>query len=184
MANFRLRPTLCIQCGESIRQPATGRPRGICLSRQCERAAAAERQRIRRRKQAGISISPFMDAVPPAPRGGRDPLALRLAKQLAGREWPGVSLTSTELQALVVAIQAGATSRFTLESLVHGQQPAGGWIQPITDTARESLVNLLRRAPSPSPPEPRSPEVKEVEEVAMDAGLALDPITGAWVRHR
>lgn len=184
MPGSRLRPTLCLQCGEPIRQPTTGRRREICANRQCERAAAAERQRIRRRKRAGIPISPFMDAAPPAPRGGRDPLALRLAKQLALCEWPGVSLTPTELQTLVAAIRAGATTRFAIESLAHGQHPPGDWIQPISNAARESLADLLRRAPSPALPERRAPEVRDLEEVALDAGLALDPITGAWVRRR
>jgi hypothetical protein len=125
-----------------------------------------------------------MDAAPPAPRGGRDRLPLRLAKQLAGREWPGASLTATELQALVAAIQAGANSRFAIESLARGQQPSGAWIQPISDETRESLLALLLRLPPPNPPERRTLEVKDVEDVAADAGLVLDPITGAWVRRR
>jgi hypothetical protein len=184
MPSSRIRPTLCLQCGEPIRQPATGRRREICALRKCERAAAAERQRIRRRRAAGIAVSPFMDSAPPAPRGGRDPLVVRLAKQFAAESFPGVALTAGELQALVEAVQAGAASRFALDRLASGSPPSGSWIRPVEEATRAALTQLLQRVPVEPPSRPIQPEVKEVEDVALDAGLVLDPRTGAWVRRR
>jgi hypothetical protein len=174
---------LCRQCGEPIRQPPTGRRREICTDRACERAAAAERQRIRRRRQAGIIISPFMDSAPPAPRGGRDTLVVRLAKQLASRVSPEITPTATDLEALVHAVRAGAASRFALERLA-GDSPPGDWISDVPAATRTELARLLARAPLARPVTPAPPEVKEVQEVAADAGLVLDPRTGAWVRRR
>jgi hypothetical protein len=174
---------LCVQCGEPIRQPVTGRRREICTRRECERAAAAERQRLRRRRDAGIAISPFMDSAPPAPRGGRDSLVVRLAKELGARAFPDVILSAADVQSLVDAVKAGATTRFTLKCLASGS-PSGAWIRPVENATRAQLSQLLQRAPVGPPPRPAPPEVKDVEDVALDAGLVLDPRTGAWVRRR
>jgi hypothetical protein len=153
------------------------------MDKACARGAAAERQRIRRRRQAGIVLSPFMDSASPAPRGGRGALVVRLAKQLASQLFPEVTLTAPELEALVDAVKAGATSRHTLECLA-GDRPPGDWIGEVSAATRIELAHLLARAPLAPPVRPAPPEVKEVQEVAIDAGLVLDPQTGAWVRRR
>jgi hypothetical protein len=120
-----------------------------------------------------------MDSAPPAPRGGRDSLVVRLAKELGARAFPDVILSAAEVQSLVEAVKAGATTRFTLECLA-----SGSWIRPVENATRAQLSQLLQRAPVGPPPRPAPPEVKDVEDVALDAGLVLDPRTGAWVRRR
>ena len=108
---------------------------------------------------------------------------MRLAKQLASRVLPEITLTAPELEALVDAVKAGATSRHTLECLA-GDRPPSDWIGEVPATTRTELALLLARAPLAPPVRPAPPEVKEVQEVAIDAGLVLDPRTGAWVRRR
>jgi hypothetical protein len=132
---------------------------------------------------AGIVVPPFMDSAQPAPAGGRDRLAVRLAKQLAAREWPGVVLSSDELAAITAAVTAGIGSRYGLECAVKGQPP-GSWIRPLSADSREVLAKLLERAPAEPPSPPALPEMRELEDVVADAGMVLDPRTGSWVRRR
>jgi hypothetical protein len=111
-------------------------------------------------------------------------LVVRLAKQLASRVFPEVALTASELEALVDGVRAGASSRYALERLAGGGPPPGDWMGGIDAASRIELARLLERVPIAPPARPVPPEVKDVEDVAIDAGLTLDPRTGAWVRRR
>jgi hypothetical protein len=122
-----------------------------------------------------------MDSAEPAPRGGHDRLAIRLAKQIAEREWPGRSLAPEELSALVAAVYAGVTSRYALECVANGRPAPESWMRSVPSTISVVLAALLERTP---PPVRRPPDFREVDEVAADAGLVPDPRTGAWVRRR
>jgi hypothetical protein len=86
---------------------------------------------------------------PPAPRGGRDSLARRLAKQLAARAWPQITPTMVELAALEVAVRHGATGAEHIEVTVRGRKSRRCSPLPVPKETRAALRGLLKRVDAP-----------------------------------
>lgn len=92
----RRRPSgACPHCGRPLEQPATGRPRLRCGDPVCDRAAAAERQARRLRRQQGLPAS-----FPAQPGGGRRALLARAAARWTASYLPNVELADGDLQAV------------------------------------------------------------------------------------
>ena len=164
----------CLYCWAPLQQRASGRPRRICGSAACLRAADAERRRIQRRREAGLQTVTRRIAEP-APRGGRDPLIRRLARQLARELWPAITLTPTDIDALIIAMQAGLETGWKVrEALARGAReglPPASWAI-LDGLAQKAAAHRL------------DAETEREREVYADAGLVMDVSTGAWVRRR
>jgi hypothetical protein len=163
----------CLYCWAPLDQHSRGRPRRICRSPACRRAADAERRRILRRRKAGLQ-SVSRRAAEPLRRGGRDPLVRRLARQLALEVWPSVVPSSADLDDLAVAIQAGLESARKIRDALRKDAA------PLPQSVWETLVRLTRQASLNQSDQ----DHELVRAVYEDAGLVIDPHTGAWVRRR
>ena len=164
----------CLYCWVAITPRLSGRPRRICGSQECRRAADAERRRIQRRRAAGLQTVTRRVAEP-VQRGGRDPLIRRLAKQLAHEIWPGVPATREDIDAVVDAMRNGLDTSWRLRDAT-----ANGRLAGLSASARDSLERFHARAASIQ----EMAEEEKTREVYAEAGLSVDPSTGAWVRRR
>ncbi len=111
----------------------------------------------------------------PVQRGGRDPLIRRLAKQLAHEIWPGVPVTNEDIDAVVEAMRNGLDTSWRLRDAT-----ANGRLAGLSASARDSLERFHERAASIQ----EMAEEEKTREVYAEAGLSVDPSTGAWVRRR
>jgi hypothetical protein len=107
--------------------------------------------------------------------GGRDPLIRRLAKQLVLEVWPSVAPTPADIDDLIVAIQAGLESAWKIRDALRKDPPS--WLP---QAVWETLLRLTRQALAAQGDE----EDERARDVYADAGLIIDPRTGAWVRRR
>ncbi len=164
----------CLYCWAAITPRASGRPRRICGSQACRRAADAERRRIQRRRAAGLQTVTRRVAEP-VERGGRDPLIRRLAKQLAREIWPGVPASREDLDAVIEAMRNGLDTSWRLRDAT-----ANGHLAGLSASAQDGLERLHARAASIQ----KIAEEEETREAYAKAGLSVDPSTGSWVRRR
>ena len=108
----------------------------------------------------------------PAPRGGHEPLIRRLARQLAVEAFLHASATAEELDALELAIQAGAVTTDDIERLVKGRDPtAYPPLEPVTPEARTRLKRLIERNIANDPILERHRQL--MAELRQDPGRAL-----------
>ena len=123
---MRPKPERCAQCQAPIEQARPPDDRARCVYRQtADRKAAAERLRVHRRRTAAIPLDGWRydRNRQSAPRGGHQPLVRRLARQFAVEAFPHASVTTEELDALELAIQAGAVTSDDIEHIVKGRDP-------------------------------------------------------------
>jgi hypothetical protein len=164
----------CLYCWARIDQPPRGRPRRICSSPSCRRAADAERRRILRRRRAGLQTV-TRRAAEPVQRGGREPLIRRLAKQLALEIWPEVELSHDDIANLTIIMRAGfENARKIRDALRMDPRPA----------LPQSVWETLHRLTAQVAIHEREAAQRTAWDVYSEAGLAVDPHTGAWVRRR
>src|SRR5215212_6990857 len=171
---MRPKPERCAQCHTPIDQPATGRSRQVCLSPDCRRKAAAERRRLQRRRSAAIPVNSWRHDRnrQPAPRGGHEPLVRRLARQLAVEAFPHATVTAEELDALELAIQAGAVTSDDIERIVKGHDPrAYPPLEPVRPEARARLKRLIERNTANDPISERHRQL--MAELRQDPARAL-----------
>jgi len=164
----------CLYCWAPLQQRTSGRPRRICGSAACRRAADAERRRIQRRREAGLQTVTRKIAEP-APRGGRDPLIRRLARQLARELWPLITPTSADIDAIVIAMQAGLETAWKIRDAL-----SRGAREGVPPRVWATLEGLAQTAAAHRLDE----ETEREREAYADAGLVMDGSTGAWVRRR
>jgi hypothetical protein len=116
--------------------------------------ADAQRRRLQRRRAAAIPSdgSRYVQNREAAPRGGRDPLPRRLAKQLATQAFPHTQVTPEELDALARALQAGAVSPDDIERIAHGH-PGTAYppLEPVPAETRTRLLGLIERNAAKDP---------------------------------
>ena len=84
-------------------------------------------------------------------------------------------MTSAEIDALVVALQAGFETPSKLRAAIARELP-----ESLPKTARLTLRSLAQRAEARQLDE----DDERSREVYADAGLVMDSTTGAWVRRR
>jgi hypothetical protein len=142
------KPERCAVCQTHIEQRSTGRPRRICESPECLRAADAERRRLRRRRAVALPSdgTRYEQNRGPAPRGGHEPLLRRLARRLAASAFPRIVVTAAELDALERALQAGAVTPDDVERIAHGHPPtAYPPLGSVASKTRDRLLGALER---------------------------------------